>query len=350
MVYNTCLVKRSNEYGFVVQRLRYVVYMLAVILTIGTAYYHLGEGMGLLDAFYMTVITVSTVGFGEVAPLSQSGRLFTAGLILFGVSTVAYGYSVLTTLIIEGQLKQIWVLRRRGKMLEKLKDHYIICGYGRMGKYISRKLAEQGYPFVIVERDGETDLKLETEGYLHINDNATNEETLVLAGIKRARGLVSVVSSDADNLFICLTARQLNPDIFIIARVAEDSAESKMIKAGANKVISPYKIGGERMAMALLKPSVLDFLEIATGAKERGKPLRMEEIEVLAESALRGRTLIEGRIREHTGAIIIAVKKQDGRMEFNPRPDYLIEDGDIFITLGSVEHLSLLEELCSGKR
>ncbi len=298
----------------------------------------------------MTVITIATVGFKEIKEPSSYGKIFTSILILFGVSTVAYGYSVITSIIIEGELKQIWVLKRRKKMIEKLKDHYIICGFGRMGNYICKRLREQNIPFVVIEKDPTNELRLEAENYLYLIDDSTREDTLISAGIYRAKGLVSVVSSDADNVFIVLTARQLNPDIYIISRAAEENSEQKMIKAGANKVISPYTIGGERMALAILKPSVVDFIEITTGGKrEKGSSLKMEEILVLESSSLCGKTLLESRIRELTETIIIAIKKNDGRMEFNPKPRYRIEAGDIFIALGNNEHLSKLEDLAYGK-
>ncbi len=340
----------KTGYDLILKKLWIVICLILVIFVTGTLGYIIIEDYEPLDAFYMTVITIATVGFKEIKEPSIYGKIFTSILILFGVSTVAYGYSVITSIIIEGELKQIWVLKRRKKMIEKLKDHYIICGFGRMGNYICKRLREQNIPFVVIEKDPTNELRLEAENYLYLIDDSTREDTLISAGIYRAKGLVSVVSSDADNVFIVLTARQLNPDIYIISRAAEENSEQKMIKAGANKVISPYTIGGERMALAILKPSVVDFIEITTGGKrEKGSSLKMEEILVLESSSLCGKTLLESRIRELTETIIIAIKKNDGRMEFNPKPRYRIEAGDIFIALGNNEHLSKLEDLAYGK-
>ncbi|GAB4441451.1 MAG: potassium channel protein [bacterium] len=340
----------ATGYDYIIKKLWIVVCTICFILVTGTLGYIFIEDYHPLDAFYMTVITLATVGYKEVKELSSYGKVFTSILILFGVSTVAYGYSVITTIIIEGELKQIWVLKRRKKMIEKLRDHYIICGFGRMGAYICKRLKEQNIPFVVIERDPSMEIRIENEGYLYLIDDSTREEVLLTAGITRAKGLVSVVSSDADNVFIVLTARQLNSNIYIISRSAEESSEQKMLKAGANKVISPYTIGGERMALAILKPSVVDFIEITTGGKsDKESPLKMEEIMVSDISPLCGKTILESKIRDITETIIIAIKKGDGKMEFNPKPHYKIEAGDVFVALGNSEHLSKLEDLAYGK-
>jgi voltage-gated potassium channel len=340
----------QTEYDFVIKKLRIVVLVIVTIFATGTAGFHLIEKFSLLDSFYMTVITIATVGFGEIHPLSDTGKIFTSLLILFGVSTVAYGYSIITSIVVEGELRQVWTLKRRGKMIQKLHNHYIVCGYGRMGSYICKKLKDQKIPFVVIEKDPAMEPRLEAEGFLCLIDDSSREETLIAAGIARAKGLVSVVSSDADNVFIVLTARQLHPDIYIISRAAEETSEIKMVKAGANRVISPYKIGGERMSLAILKPSVLDFIEITTGGREnKESQLKMEEILILEASTLCGKTILDSKIRENTESIIIAIKKTNGQMEFNPKSKYKIESGDIFIALGSSEHLSRLEDLAYGK-
>ncbi len=340
----------TKEYTFIIKKLKIVLGIIITIFFTGTVGFHIIEGMALLDSFYMTIITISTVGFREVKELSPEGKFFTSMLILFGVSTVAYGYSVVTSIVVEGELKQVWIFRRKKKMLEKLKNHYIICGYGRMGSYICKKLKKENIPFVVIDKNTAIENQLENEDYLYLLDDSSKEETLLLAGVERAKGLISVVSSDADNVYIVLTARQLNPNLYIIARAAEEASEQKMYKAGADQVISPYKIGGERMALAVLKPSVLDFIEIAVSGKTGESVLKMEEILVSKESPLVGKTIVESQIRETTGTIIIAVKKPDGNMKFNPKPSYHIEAGDIFIALGSLEHLSLLEDLAYGKK
>lgn len=339
----------TKETAFITKKLKTVVLIILSIFFTGTIGFHILEDITLLDSFYMTIITISTVGYREVKELSPNGKIFTSFLILFGVSTVAYGYSVITSIIIEGELKQVWIFRRKKKMLEKLKNHYIICGYGRMGSYICKKLREEKIPFVVIDKNQSLQSHLDNEDYLYIIDDSSREEVLTLAGVERAKGLITVVSSDADNVYIVLTARQLNPNLYIIARAAEESSEQKMYKAGADKVISPYTIGGERMALAVLKPNVLDFIEIAVGGKGQKGVLKMEEILVSEKSRLVGKTIMESQIREITGSIIIAVKKSDGRMEFNPKPKYKINAGDVFIALGSNEHLTLLEGIAYGK-
>lgn len=339
----------TKETAFITKKLKIVIIIIISILFIGTTGFHLIERISLFDSFYMTIITISTVGYREVKELTTYGKIFTSFLILFGVSTVAYGYSVITSIIVEGELKQIWIFRRKKKMLEKLKNHYIICGFGRMGSYICKKLKEEKIPFVVIDKNPSSQTTLDNEDYLYLIDDSTREEVLKLAGVERAKGLITVVSSDADNVYIVLTARQLNPNIYIIARAAELSSEQKMYKAGADKVISPYIIGGERMALAVLKPNVLDFIEIAVGGKGQKGLLKMEEILVSENSKLVGKTILESQIREITGSIIIAVKKSDGTMEFNPKPNYKIDAGDVFIALGSSEHLTLLEDLAYGK-
>ncbi|MCX7990558.1 MAG: NAD-binding protein [Proteobacteria bacterium] len=339
----------TKEYAFIIKKLQIVVIIILSIFLLGTFGFHFLEDMALLDSFYMTVITISTVGYREIKELSSYGKIFNSFLILFGVSTVAYGYSVITSIIVEGELKQVWIFRRKKKMLEKLKDHYIVCGYGRMGSYICKKLKEEKIPFVVIDKNPALETHLENEDYLYILDDSSREEVLTFAGVERAKGLISVVSSDADNVYIVLTARQLNPKLYIIARAAEESSEQKMYKAGADKVISPYIIGGERMALAVLKPSVLDFIEIAVGGKAHKGVLKMEEILISQNSKLVGKTLMESQIREITGSIIIAIKKSDGTMEFNPKPKYKIDAGDVFIALGSEEHLTTLEDMAYGK-
>ncbi len=339
----------TKEYTFITKKLKIILVIIIIIFLIGTFGFHIIEDMPLFDSFYMTLITITTIGYREVKELSHYGKVFNSILILFGVSTVAYGYSVITSIIIEGELKQVWIFRRKLKMLEKLKDHYIVCGYGRMGSYICKKLREEKIPFVVIDKNPSLKTLIEQEDYLFINDDSSREEVLKLAGVDRAKGLISVVSSDADNVYIVLTARQLNSKLYIIARAAEESSEQKMYKAGADKVISPYIIGGERMALAVLKPNVLDFIEIAVGGKGKKGVLRMEEIVVSEKSKLVGKTIMESQIREITGSIIIAVKKADGTMEFNPKPKYKVAADDVFIALGSTEHLTLLEDIAYGK-
>lgn len=297
-----------------------------------------------MDALYMTVTTISTVGFREVQPLSVTGRYFTIALIVMGVGTMFYAFSSFMSFMIEGEMLKILGRRKVETRIKKLKDHYIVCGYGRIGGLICRELAKKPVPFVVIETKPELKERLEQEGYLYIIGDATQDETLLEAGILKAKGIVSVLPSDADNVFIALTVRGLRPELFIVARAGEDDkSEQKLLRAGADKVVSPYVIGGTRMAHAILKPAVVDFIEIATAGGN--VELAMEEIMVGRDSELEGKTLAASDIRQNLGIIIVAVKRAEGRMEFNPPPDLLMQSGDKLIVLGDAQQLRRLEAI-----
>ncbi len=321
--------------------------LLIILLFVGTLGYYLLEGWSLLDAFYMTVITISTVGFGEVHPLTNAGRLFTIFLILGGVGVAIYVFSAVTEVMVSGQIQNILGRRRLEYKIENLKEHYIICGYGRIGHHICHLIARE-LPFVVVENDPERIKALEESGFIFYQGDATNEDILKRVGIERAKGLVAVLGSDADNVYISLTARSLNPELFIIARADEDHVVRKLQRAGANKVVSPYLIGARRMAMTILRPAVTDFLELAT--PEANLELQLEEVRITSQSGLVGKKLIESGIRQFSGAIILAVRKITGQMIFNPPPDYIIEAGDTLVALGDRKGLLRLEEVASGKK
>lgn len=321
--------------------------LLVFLLFVGTWGYYLLEGWPLSDAFYMTVITISTVGFGEVHPLSEKGRLFTIFLILGGVGVAIYVFSAVTEVIVSGQIQNLLGRRRLEYKIETLREHYIICGYGRIGHHICHIIARE-VPFVVVENDQERIKELEEDGFIYFQGDATHEDVLKKVGIERAKGLVAVLGSDADNVYITLTARSLNPKLFIIARADEDHVVRKLERAGADKVISPYLIGARRMAMTILRPAVTDFLELAT--PEANLELQLEEVRIRAQSDLVGKKLIESGIRQFSGAIILAVRKVTGEMVFNPPPDYILESGDTLVALGDRKGLSRLEEVATGKR
>ncbi len=321
--------------------------LLVLLLFVGTLGYYLLEGWPLFDAFYMTVITISTVGFGEIHPLTSGGRLFTVFLILGGVGVAIYVFSAVTEVIVSGQIQNLLGRRRLEYKIETLRDHYIICGYGRIGHHICHIIARE-VPFVVLENDPERIKALEDDGFIYYQGDATNEDSLKKVGIERARGLVAVLGSDADNVYITLTARSLNPKLFIIARADEDHVVRKLQRAGADKVVSPYLIGARRMAMTILRPAVTDFLELAT--PEANLELQLEEVRIRAQSDLVGKKLIESGIRQFSGAIILAVRKVTGEMVFNPPPDYILEAGDTLVALGDRKGLSRLEDVAAGKR
>jgi len=319
---------------------------LAILLSLvgsGMLGYVLIEGWEPLDALYMTIITLGTIGFQEVHPLSSHGKIFTMLLIIGGVSVLGYLVGSLAQIMFEGQFARIIGRRRVEKKIMSLEGHYIICGFGRMGGLICRELAAKPIPFVVIEKHPESHEKLHEEEYLHIRGDATEDDTLIRAGIKKAKGLVSVVSSDTENVYITLTARGLNPDIYILARAGEEGSEIKLRRAGANKVISPYLIGGSRMAQAILRPNVVDFIEIATGREHL--ELQMEELTIPESSPYAGETLASSGFRKETGVIIVGIKKRNGKMVFNPDSHTRLESHDTLILLGNPEAIAKMESL-----
>jgi voltage-gated potassium channel len=314
---------------------------VALVLLIGTVGYRFIEGWSLLDGFYMTVITITTIGFTEVHTLNLAGKIFTLFIIFTGIGMVGYAFLAGTQLVIEGEINKILTRRRSMKAIEKLKDHFIICGYGRMGSFVCEQLHARGIPFVVVENKVEVQDKVVQAGHYLSPGDATEEEVLLAASIKTARGLVSVLNSDAANVYVVLTARELNPPLEIIARAAEESAQSRLLRAGATRVISPYQIGGMRMVMGIVKPAVMDFLQVAMDHKEMNVDLT--EVRVAENSMYSGKKLIETDLRKELNLIIIAIKKSDGRMEFNPGPNTVIQSNDTLITMGKRQDLEVFE-------
>lgn len=329
-----------------VRRLRISLLFLAVVICAGMLGYSVIEGWPLFDALYMTVITLATVGFKEVHELSHAGKVFTITLIIGGTGVIAYSLGSLIQFMVEGQFQQVVGRRKMQQTIGKLRDHYIICGFGRIGQMICKEFETRPVTFVVVEKNPHLCERLSREGYLFVQGNATDDETLVAAGIDRARGLITAVTSDTDNVYITLTARGLNPELFILARAGEEGAEVKLMRAGASKVISPYTIGAVRMAHAILRPSVVDFIELATASENLA--LQIEEIEVSEKSLLVGKTLVTAEIRQSMGIIIVAIKQPDGHMLFNPPSHTVINPHSVLIILGERPAITRLEQVAQS--
>jgi len=314
--------------------------LLAGVLTFGTLGYHFVEDMPFFEALYMTIITISTVGFSEIKPLSPLGRIITIGIISTGVTIGAYTIGMVLRMFVEGELKKSYGRRKLEKQISKIEGHYIICGYGRIGRLICDELHAHNVKFVVIEKDTAAIEILEEKEFFHLPLDATSEDSLLKAGIERARGLVTAVQSDADNIFIILTAKGIRPDIFILSRSSDLKNEQKLIKAGATRVVSPYLIGGNRMAQVLIKPTVIDFIDIAMMNSKLG--LVMEEARIRPCSECVGKNLIESQLRQNYGVIIVSIKKQSGEMIFNPSPNEILEQDDTIVVLGKKEDMKRL--------
>ena len=330
-------------------RLRRFVLTLSVpvlLAVAGTAGYHLVEGWGVFDALYMTVITITTVGFTEVHPMSHAGRIFTMLLSLGGIFTLFYAATELIRAVVSGEVRSVLGRQRMERSLTEIRDHFVVCGFGRMGNLVCREFSSLGLPYVIIDRDASLLHDFSFAHGIPLVGDATSDDVLRRAGVDRARGLVTAAASDADNLYVTMSARFLNDKLLIVARAEEEGAEKKLLRAGANRVVSPYIIGGQRVAMAVLRPSVMDFIELAT--RKEHMELQIEEAAVLAGSRLAGLSLKDSQIRQDLGIIIVAIKKPDGKMIFNPPSETVIAGGDVLITLGNREQLDRLEEMAGA--
>lgn len=323
--------------------IRLALLNLLLIIILGTLGYYAIENWNLLNSLYMTVITISTVGFKEVGELSNEGKILTLFLIIGGVGVGAYTFGSITQIMVEGEIRKIFGRRKLEKQIRDLKEHFIVCGFGRIGSTVSREFAAEKQPFVIIEKDHNIIQRIDHEGFLYIEGDATSEEILLRAGILRAKAVIAAAPTDVENVYITLTARELNPKLFILARGDDELSEKKLLRAGANKVISPYFIGGLRMAQAILRPNVMDFIEIAT--QRQHLELQLEEIKTSPSSKLINTTLKDSEIRKDLGLIIVAIKNEQGKMIFNPQPETVIKEGDVLIALGEKKELKQLEKM-----
>lgn len=325
------------------RKLLFSILMLLVVVLFGICGYTWIEGWDLLDSLYMTIITLSTVGYGEVREIGPSGRVFTVLLIVFGLFTITYIVGLVAETLVAGEIRSVLGRRKVSKKIKSLRDHYIICGYGRIGSIICKGLTRKAIPLMVIEKDEQVQEQLEEDEILYLQGDATHEETLLEAGIAKAKGLVSVVSSDAENVYICLTARGLSPRLYILSRAEDEASERKLLRAGANKVILPYILGGRRMVQAIIRPTVSDFLESAV--HDQSFELAIEEITVGEDSRLVNQSLVDSGIRQEMDIIIIGIKQKDGTMIFNPSSQAEIQSDDILIAMGRNKDLETLRRV-----
>jgi voltage-gated potassium channel len=325
------------------KRLAPILIILLVVVFTGTIGYQLIEGWSFLDSIYMVIITLFTVGFEEVHSLSQFGRVFTMFIIVVGVGTAVYAGSLLVEIIVEGEILGYGRRRKMDKIINEMKDHYIICGFGRTGHQVAEEFDAARVPYVVVDRKQKTEEELGSKGIPYIIGDIINDNNLVEAGIKTAKGLISAADSDVANVFVTLSARALNPELYIVARASEIEAENKLKMAGANRVILPYYISGKRIAAYATRPVTSDFLDMVM----HGESLEfsLSEITVPDTSSLLNKTLSEAKIREKSGALVIAIRKVDGSFNLQPQSSSTIEKRDIFVVIGTQEQVGLLDNM-----
>src|SRR5436190_8069096 len=307
------------------RRFLFIAVAVAATLATGTVGYTLIDGYPPFDAFYMSLTTMTTVGYGEIHPLSRAGRIFNSFLIVFGVTTIFIAIGAMTQTIIELEFGEAIGKRRNKRMIENLKDHYIICGFGRVGRGAASELQHAGVPFVVVDIDPDRVERAMLAGMLAVAADSTHDQTLHLVGIERARGLVAALATDADNLFVLLSAKGLNPNIYVSTRAAEEGAEAKMRRAGADAVFAPYSMTGHRLAQSLLRPHVVQFLDFTT--KDVGEDIAIEQVRVANSSEMVSRTIKEMQLRKEVGVIVMAIRKASGQMMFNPPADTAVQGG-----------------------
>ena len=317
--------------------------LFACLLIFGAVGYIVIEGWSFMDALYMTVITLATVGYGEVHEISPEGRLFTVILIFLGVGFFLYVVGNVIQFLVEGRIRHILGRRILDKQISKLKNHFIVCGYGRVGRALYSYLIQKHIDVVVIEQNPNRVSAMDEDGILYIMGGATDEAILMKAGIKRARGIISVLGSDADNVFLVLIAKRLNPKIFVVARANQNETEQTLYSAGADKVVSPFALGARRIAHAILRPNVIHFLELAFADDDTD--INVEEIPVNVSSKLVNVSLQESGLRKNFDLIILSIRKTDGAMCFNPKASDRFEAGDTVIAVGSGKNLMQAEKI-----
>jgi voltage-gated potassium channel len=314
------------------------------MVALGTIVFHVLEGWSIVDSLYVTAQTLTTVGFGDLAPQTVRGRVFATVFMMLGVGIVLYALTSSVQSVVQSEMLSFGRLQHSLRM-SKLRDHFIICGAGRVGSHLIRGLKGIDDPFIVIERDPTKVEELRERGIPVLVRDATLEESLREAGVEHARGLATCLPDDADNVYVVLTARDLNPKLHIVARAAEEQAESKLIRAGANRVVAPTLIGGHRLAMALTKPAVGDFLD---SISSNHLDLAFEQLEIESGSTLVGQKLSETSIRSELDIVVVSIRRSNGEVVFNPTGDATIMAGDLLIAIGQAEALAKLNVLARG--
>jgi len=325
-----------------------ILVLLTIILTATLGLMYL-EGWDFFTALYVTVITLSTVGYGDITPTTFWGKLFTLFYIICGAGAMAYTFASIAGFIIEGELKKVLRLKKMESKLKSIRDHYIICGFGKIGKVVAEKFDSLGVPYVVVDID-EKKLAREAENFknlLYVVGDATLDEVLIKAGVERAKGLIATVKSDAENLFVTISARGLNPKLYIIAKAEAETTIDKLLKAGADRVVSPYIIGGMRIAEMALRPEILDFVSTLM---DETYDMEIGRFTIHPQSEVVGKTLHESKIRQRSGATILAIIKDGDRVIINPGPDVVLEPYNVVYAFGTKEHLEKLKEILGSSK
>jgi voltage-gated potassium channel len=329
-----------------VRRVLLIAGLLCITLVIGTVGFRLIEGYSWFDGFYMTLQTITTVGYEEVRPLSHSGRVFNSFLILFGVSAMFLALGAMTQTIIELELQDRYGKRRKKRMINKLHDHFIVCGFGRVGRKASFEFQRANAPFLVIDRNEQRVAKAENAGMLAVVADATQDDSLRAAGVLNAKGLIAALPSDAENLFIILSAKSLNPRLTIVTRVSEEEAGEKLRRAGADTVLTPYAMAGRQLADALLKPHVVQFLDFARS--DIGPKVTMEQVCVAPKTEFTKKPLGQLLESRKSGVIVLAIRKQEGQIVFNPPAEFEVSAGDFLIVMGERPSLQRLEQILTG--
>ena len=324
--------------------LKLIAILLGLLVIVGIAGFHLIEGWSYFDGFYMVLTTITSIGYGEIHPLSHAGRLFNSFVIITGVGLVLLLVGGASRTLLEFEIQSLFGRRRMDREIRRLTGHFIICGAGRVGRSVARELARRPLPFVVVDTSEEKLQKYASEGWPTLRGDATQAPVLHELRIEHAQGLVAATTTDAINIYIILTARSLNPNLKIIARAAEEEAEKHLLTAGADSVVSPYRFAGYRIAQTFMRPNVVDFFDTAMNQQ---RPLEIEEVKVGKGASFAGQTLEGSRIRQELGVIVLAIKGEHTAMRFNPPPDEVIHEGDHLIAMGDPDGLRRLEDSAS---